>query len=106
MDGKGTADALAKKGSAEEAAHFKKVEAEQLAKIKAQKEAADKEKKQRMNTTGMEWDWGETRGETMMAGDKTKRDESGYWLGVGQETERWGRSEFVDEVTDERGSTR
>jgi len=45
MDGKGAADAMAKKGSAEEAAHFKKVEAEQLAKIKAQKEAADKEKK-------------------------------------------------------------
>jgi len=37
----------------------------------------------------------------MMAGDKTKRDE---WLGVGEETERWGRPEFVDEVTDERGS--
>jgi len=42
MDGKGAADAMAKKGSAEEAAHFKKVEAEQLAKIKAQKEAAEK----------------------------------------------------------------
>jgi len=46
MDGKGAADAMAKKGSAEEAAHFKKVEAEQLAKIKAQKDAdKDKEKK-------------------------------------------------------------
>jgi len=44
MDAKGAADALAKKGSAEEAAHFKKVEAEQLAKIKAQKDA-EKEKK-------------------------------------------------------------
>jgi len=42
MDGKGAADAMAKKGSAEEAAHFKKIEAEQLAKIKAQKEAAEK----------------------------------------------------------------
>jgi len=46
MDGKGAADALAKKGSAEEAAHFKKVEREQLAKIKAQKEK-EKEKKWR-----------------------------------------------------------
>ena len=46
MDGKGAADGMAKKGSAEEAAHFKKVEAEQLAKIKAQKDAEkDKEKK-------------------------------------------------------------
>lgn len=44
MDGKGAAGAMTKKGSAEEAAHFKKVEAEQLAKIKAQKEA-EKEKK-------------------------------------------------------------
>jgi hypothetical protein len=43
---KNAADALAKKGAAEEAAHFKKVEQEQLAKIKAEKavEAAKKGK--------------------------------------------------------------
>jgi len=44
MDEK-SSDALSKKGSAEEAAHFKKVEQEQLAKIKQQQEQQQKDKK-------------------------------------------------------------